>query len=531
MAARNMRSASSRGDIPALRQALVRSGAADNQEYQRRIVAALQEACLRSQVEAVRVLISEAKVDVHATDRQGRSALFYATKGIGEETAIIKIIRLLLDAGADSNNLATTGHPREVGTTALHSAKTAAVAQVLLDAGADVRARGERRETPLHFACRKNRTGVARVLLAAPRGAELVHWQDYVGQTPLHLAAQRNSIHLVRLLHSYNADANARDNYDHTPMHFALRRNVASVEVVRFLADEMAADLDARDYEGEAPLHVARSVETMQLLIQRGVDVEARSIYGATPLMRCAGRNRSDLVQVLTTVGADVTAVHSRLGYTAFDNARPAFFRDGRAGVVEGVVHDLLQHYRNMVLGAEGLLSLHSMLQGATYLYVSTKTDKSFHPPLSNLQMKLPLGTLWMNHVMALFQMFDVNNMIRVRDDNGSVPLHIACQKGAPVEILRMLVYSDEVSSAAGGRENLAMKTRIRDHSGSLPIHTLLATKPSVAAVKVLLEAHPDSLSTRTTNGNYPLMIACESSASVDVIFELLKGYPDLIGS
>jgi len=525
--------AASHGDATALRQALLRDGDLKlDQEYQRRIVRLLQEACTNGHVEVVRVLISEAKnVDVHATDRQGRSALFYATNGRGEDTTIMKILQLLLDAGVDPKKLATTGRPYAVGITALHYAKTVAVAQLLLDAGSDVRAQGQHRETPLHFACRSGRTGVVHVLLTAPGGAELVHWQDYVGQTPLHLAVSRNdSIHLIRLLHSYNADANARDHYDHTPMHFALLRNVASVEVVRFLADEMAADLDARNSEGESPLHLASSVEKMHLLLERGVDVEARCNYGDTPLMQWAAKNRLGLVQELTTAGADVTAVHSRHGYTPFDNAWRAFRGNGQVEAAGGVIHHLLQHYRNIVLGADGRLSLHSILQTATYSYASRESDRSFHPPLQNLRMKLPLGNIWMPHVLALFQMFDINNMIRARDESGSVPLHIACQNGAPVDILRMLFYLDEVASAVDGGERLVMPPQIRDHGGALPIHTLLTTNPSVSAVTIMLQAHPNSASMRTFDARYPLMIACESSASVDVIFELLKAHPDLIG-
>jgi len=50
-------------------------------------------------------------------------------------------------------------------------------------------------------------------------------------------------------------------------------------------------------------------------------------------------------------------------------------------------------------------------------------------------------------------------------------------------------------------------------------------------AVTIMLQAHPTSASVLTLDGNYPLMIACESSASVRVVFELLKMYPDLIQS
>jgi len=141
--------------------------------------------------------------------------------------------------------------------------------------------------------------------------------------------------------------------------------------------------------------------------------------------------------------------------------------------------------------------------------------------------MKLPLGTPRMKQVDALLQLFDTDSMIRHRDESGSVPLHHACRKGAPFEILRLLLHLDEVADGTAGQ--IARTPHCRNHQGALPIHCLLTSKPLVGAVKFLLEAHPGSPSVRTANGDYPLMVACESSASVDVIFELLKAYPDLV--
>jgi len=61
-------------------------------------------------------------------------------------------------------------------------------------------------------------------------------------------------------------------------------------------------------------------------------------------------------------------------------------------------------------------------------------------------------------------------------------------------------------------------------------MHALLTSKPSIAKVKFMYAAYPGAACVRTHQGNYPLMIACESAASLDVIIEMLKVYPDLVG-
>jgi hypothetical protein len=58
------------------------------------------------------------------------------------------------------------------------------------------------------------------------------------------------------------------------------------------------------------------SVNTVQGLIQSGVDVNVRTLSGKTPLMAASYRGYSDIVQMLVAAGADVDAVDNG-GHTA----------------------------------------------------------------------------------------------------------------------------------------------------------------------------------------------------------------------
>jgi len=511
-----------RGDVLAVRQAL-RNGADANQlrssDVWRRTL--LHLACERGHAQVARVLVLEANADVHATDRAKRTALVYAVTGDSNEESRAEIVQLLLDSNVNLNAVA------RIGNTALHSAKSARVAQLLLDAGADLRIVDTNGDSPLHDACKSGRLEVVEVLLNASGGDELVHQENKDGERPLHLAVKTGDNNLVRLLHSFKANANESSAGQNPPVFEALHHNVPT-EVLRYLVEEMNASLDARTNKGASLLHCAENVEAMRYLIERGADIEA--VNDGMPLGLWAFRLRLDLVRELTTAGADLTSTNI-FGRTAFDGANIQINSPGGVApeTVTPVTHHLLEEYHSRLVRTEAQLSLHWIFQHATYFYFTGRFGGFVHSPLNHLRVQLSLGKLTMNDVWTFLQLFDTSSMIRRLNDSGAVPLHIACQKGAPFEILRMLLQLDESVPRVADGAGLATP-RCRDHQGALPIHELLSSRPAVGSVKLLLEAYPTSASVRKMNGDYPLMVACESSASVDVIFELLKAYPDLVG-
>jgi ankyrin repeat protein len=80
------------------------------------------------------------------------------------------------------------------------------------------------------------------------------------------------------------ADLEAKDNDGNTPLHFASMRN--DLELAKLLLDK-GADLEANNECRRTPLHVAtcwNRIEITKFLLERGADVEAKNVYGQTPL-------------------------------------------------------------------------------------------------------------------------------------------------------------------------------------------------------------------------------------------------------
>jgi ankyrin repeat protein len=149
--------------------------------------------------------------------------------------------------------LVSTGQPIDVTDdtrrTPLHLSSASGhsdCVEYLLELKADISARSKDNElTPLHEAS----TGETAELLLLARAD--VDASDAWGMTPLHLAAERGALEVVRCLLQYRADARRADGLGRTPLHLAAGRGRKAV--VEELASH-GADLDARDAAGRSAL-------------------------------------------------------------------------------------------------------------------------------------------------------------------------------------------------------------------------------------------------------------------------------------
>ena len=248
----------------------------------------------------------------------------------------------LLDQGADIDV------KDDDGRTPLHyaaEANASEVAEVLLKNGADVNAKGNNGITPLHYAAYVNAREVAEVLLQ--NGAD-VNAKDDNGITPLHNAALSNAYEAAEISLQNEADVNAkvtlhasisphytaildkvesddRNLADSTPLHAAAFANTC--EVAEVLLQNGAA-IDAKGDNGGTPLHnaaFANACEVAEVLLRNGAKVNAKDEGGDTPLHNAAFANACEVAEVLLQNGAAIDAKGDNGGtplhYVAFANA------------------------------------------------------------------------------------------------------------------------------------------------------------------------------------------------------------------
>ena len=215
----------------------------------------------------------------------------------------------------------------------------------LLDAGADVNARNQRYETPLHRAASRGRAKIISVLIK--QGAD-VNAKNSGGDTPLRSAINVRGEHVnaVNALIAAGADVRARNNAGHAVfLHRAAYLGHAKIARQLIAA---GAVVNARDGRGNTPLHLAArgkpTIAALETLIAANANVNVKSKDGRTPLHMAVSDTKlgeedsfyqgaynpvksRTTIKILITSGANVNARdnsgHTPLHLVAFDGNVP----------------------------------------------------------------------------------------------------------------------------------------------------------------------------------------------------------------
>ena len=389
------------------------------------------------------------------------------------------------------------------------SRNDATAVQRALQNGANVNCVGRgSSSTPLMEACAEGHASMVRILLDAGANAR---WRNDGGGSAMESACCSNErLPIVELLVNHdNGLLEIEDNHGKTPLLRAICKE--QFEIARFLLDRGANAL-VTDADGRTTLMLAycnrADLEIVRQLLAAGVSVEARDEMGRTALHHAVPfGNVGTIRELIVEHNASMFAL-DKYGETPFDSIR---LYDSLAGERYSL---LIECYGNTLAQEHGRLALHAIITAAEY---------RVHAPKSPLQIHLPLGKLTLQHFRTLLYTVDTELILfRNRNESGMLPIHMACQNKAPVEvplpIVRFLVEHGGVGTLAA-----------RNRDGALPLHVLCeSTNPSLRTVQFLIQSYPEAVAVRTHSGQYPYMIAASSAASLSVVYELVRKNPDL---
>jgi cytohesin len=312
------------------------------------------------------ILITIAAVVLVVGCRPPPRDIWEATKQ-GDVEAVKQFIASGTDVDAKDNiSLWMTGNIR--GRTPLYWAAWTGemeIAELLIDAGADVNAKNDEGRTPLDLAIqnsdwshvRRKRTEIAALL--RKHGGKTGEWLK-AGES-IHIAARVGHIEAVKQHLAEGADVNAKGEKGETPLHGAAF--TGRMEVVELLI-ENGTDVNAKDEDGKTPLDHAEAewegdvdevnaarnevadllrkhggkttrpnisihdaagargrrgnIEAVKQHLAAGTDVDARDKEDKTPLKHAAYRGYKEIVELLIAKGADVNAKDED-GRTALD--------------------------------------------------------------------------------------------------------------------------------------------------------------------------------------------------------------------
>ncbi|OQD98790.1 hypothetical protein PENSOL_c008G07737 [Penicillium solitum] len=177
---------------------------------------------------------------------------------------------------------------------------------ILHDCGANIEAKDESGETPLHLAARWHKGGSIRALHKLGANLEA---QDDVGNTALHKALFDGKDVSIRALCKLGANLEAQDHTGATPLHKAVQLGGIPVETLC----KLGANVEAQDHMGETPLHRAvlwtESSKIINLLYEYGANLEARTkSFSETPLHKAVYCRNDDSIRALHKLGVNLEA-------------------------------------------------------------------------------------------------------------------------------------------------------------------------------------------------------------------------------
>jgi ankyrin repeat protein len=307
-------------------------------------------------------------------------------------TGSVAAVKFLLARKADVN-----AKDNEQAQTALMWAvaqKHPDVTQVLVQAGADIRAHSAHGFTPLLFAARVGDLESAKILIA---DGAIVNEAGPDGMTPLVVASASGQEAVAMFLLDKGADANARDKTGATALHYALMKGITALNEIRFanyveylfrpnmedlvkalLAHKANPNLriekkialgggHSDELLGATPFLLAAASPdpvAMRMLASAGADPKLTTKSGSTALMLAAGLTRGqdftdqdkptslDAVRIAVELGADINAANED-GLTAMHGAAS----NGADGVVQflfekGAKLDVRDKYQQTPLSA-----------------------------------------------------------------------------------------------------------------------------------------------------------------------------------
>lgn len=455
--------AAKRGKANAVK-ALIKAGADLNiQDYDRgyegcKGYTALMYAVEKKHNDIVKILI-DAGANVNIENKSDRNALYCAYEKYNKDA-----MKLLLAAGANPNTIYNSWEHEPLLFQTIYENQPD-IAKLLIDAGADVNFKDKDGNSVLTLAV--NRSEKIAEMLLNNKDININVQYPYDQSTPLHVAANKGNIKLVKLLLSKGANVNAVDKDGETPLREAAKGG--NIDTVKYLI-EKGADVNAKNKYGHTALMSARDTKTLKILLDAGANINAATngngyttlSYSArdgeidlvkflisakanvnkgisTPLILAAQEGHLDIVKLLLDAGANVNA-YDEFGNTALISAvtTSCYYRDDEYKCTDEkkkieIVKLLLDAGANPNLSNKGGVSAVTIAANNGYKEISQLFVKS-----GKVEDTLLTASL-RGDVKAVKEFIKKGANVNEKDNNGFTILMLTARQNNP-EIIKLLL-------------------------------------------------------------------------------------------
>ena len=393
----------------------------------------------------------------------------------------------------------------------------------LLKDGADVNARNDNGNTPLHIACEFIEPNMDIInLLLGKEGVDVNVQNDSDGftndgqETPLHIACRYSNAEVVKLLLDKGASVEIQNQEDNTPLHIVCSTIESFGEntkkVVELLV-EKGANVNAQNNDDQTPLYCLLLYKPDKIritialyLIDKGGKWISKYNEPETKIVKQLGRYNDEKYEI---EGKEGTA--QKFIENALDNQR----RDEDGNTPEDRLYVACHNseLNNVTKLLEGGANVNKKYEdGSTPLHIACNVNSDDNDIIKS-------------NLAIIKLLLKKQAKINVQDEDGNTPLHIACnRKDANKDIIYYLLYLSFYTPNV----NIQNNENGMGNGSATPLHIvcLYASYPNhnYDIVENLLDKGAD-VNLKDEGGDTPLNIACDRetfTVSTEKIVKLL---------
>ncbi|XP_048255146.1 serine/threonine-protein phosphatase 6 regulatory ankyrin repeat subunit B-like [Haliotis rufescens] len=232
---------------------------------------AIHVACRTNNAGVIRLLF-DAGGDVNARDYLGETPLHVAVK-----SSSVECLNILLEANAMVDVVNADKQTPLICSNQTHTD----IVKALVEAGSDINHADRNGRTGMHIAAKCGDVDTVRYL--CKKGVD-INATDIHGQTSLMLVALYEEVDILKLLCEMGARLDIRDNAGETVLHKTVWTEVDAAEKLLYLLEGQNVPIDALDNRGRTALFPAVEFGDVELLCQKGFDLQTRDIHGTSLL-------------------------------------------------------------------------------------------------------------------------------------------------------------------------------------------------------------------------------------------------------
>ncbi|XP_059169888.1 serine/threonine-protein phosphatase 6 regulatory ankyrin repeat subunit A-like [Physella acuta] len=169
-------------------------------------------------------------------------------------------------------------------------------------------------ENALHMACLLGHINIVMFLIGEKCK---INARSTLGETPLMIAVENYFAKIAKYLIDNKANVNIKNNEGDTVLHLAVEHGLHNNNYM--LLHELAqksANINETNNAGRTPLFYANNAQVVELLVEKGSDVDIQDKNGETALHLATKHDKSSAVYQLITRGANLD-ITSKTGLTA----------------------------------------------------------------------------------------------------------------------------------------------------------------------------------------------------------------------